>query len=225
MVGVLFQRSASMTEILAFTAEQVCKLTGLSKRQLRYWDDTGFFSPTTIEGARGRPFGRIYSFRDVVGLRVIGDLRNLRGIPLQELRKIGLWLQEQYEAPWSTLRFALNGRRVVFIEPTTALPREASAGSQAAIEVTLEPIAADVRAAASRLAERRKDDLGQIKRNRFVVHNAPVIAGTRIPTRSIWNLHEAGLRLDAILHEYPRLTAKDVRAAIRFEQGRLRAAA
>jgi DNA-binding transcriptional MerR regulator len=207
-----------VANILAFTAEQVCKLTGLTKRQLRYWDDTGFFSPTTIDEFRGRLFGRIYSFRDVVGLRVIGDLRRAHGVPLQELRKIGGWLAEHYDAPWSALRFALSGRRVVFVDPVTGVPREAHDGKQAVMEVTLEPIANDVKAAADKLSERRKEDVGRIVRNRYVVHNTWVVAGTRISTTSIWNFHRAGFDARSIVDEYPRLTAKDVRAAVKFEE-------
>jgi uncharacterized protein (DUF433 family) len=58
-----------MSETLAFTAENVCKLTGLSARQLAYWDATDFFSPELLDEHRRRAFGRLYSFRDVVGLR------------------------------------------------------------------------------------------------------------------------------------------------------------
>lgn len=213
-----------MANILAFTAEQVCKLTGLTKRQLRYWDDTGFFSPTTIDGFRARLFGRIYSFRDVVGLRVIGDLRRVHRVPLQELRKISDWLAAHYDTPWSALRFSLNGRRVVFFDPATGLAREAHDGKQAVIEVTLEPIAQNLELATRKLSERRREDFGHIVRNRYVVHNAWVVAGTRISSASIWNFHRAGFDADAIVREYPRLTVKDVRAAVKFE-GQLRRAA
>ncbi len=211
-----------MSEIVAFTAEQVCRLTRLSARQLTYWDKTEFFSPTTIQGQRA--FSRIYSFRDVVGLRTIGILRNDHQVPLQELRKVGAWLSDHYEAPWSRLRFALNGRRVVFFDPETGEALEAREGRQAAIEVTLQVVADDMSAAAAKLRERTKADLGKISRKRYIVRNAYVIAGTRIPTEGIWNFHRAGYDTNAILYEYPRLTAKDVRAAVTFEKGRHKAA-
>jgi hypothetical protein len=38
-----------MAELLAFTADHVARLTGLSNRQLRYWDDTGFFAPALLD--------------------------------------------------------------------------------------------------------------------------------------------------------------------------------
>ena len=50
-----------------------------------------------------------------------------------------------------------------------------------------------------------------------MVHNAWVVAGTRIPTDAIWNFHRAGYDATAIIKEYPRLKAEDVRAAIEFE--------
>jgi uncharacterized protein (DUF433 family) len=56
------------------------------------------------------------------------------------------------------------------------------------------------------------------------VHNAWVVAGTRIPTEAIWNFHAAGYDAEAIIREYPRLTPDDVRAAIDFESRRHKAA-
>jgi uncharacterized protein (DUF433 family) len=50
------------------------------------------------------------------------------------------------------------------------------------------------------------------------MHNASVIAGTRIPTNAIYDLHHAGFSIPQIVSEYPRLTEKDIRAAIQFEQ-------
>ncbi len=92
------------------------------------------------------------------------------------------------------------------------------------IEMTLEVIANDMAIAASKLRERTKADLGKISRKRYIVRNAYVIAGTRIRTEGIWNFHRAGYDTKAIVYEYPRLTPKDVRAAVRFEQGRRKAA-
>src|SRR4051794_10446481 len=105
-----------MAELLAFTTEHVCRLTSLSVGQVRYWDKTGFFSPTRMDGVR-RAFSRIYSFRDVVGLRTISILRNEHHVPLQQLRRIGEWLRAHHETPWSSLRFGLAGKEIVFFDP------------------------------------------------------------------------------------------------------------
>jgi len=209
-----------MSEILAFTADNVCRLTGLSAHQLSYWDATDFFSPELLDDYRRRAFGRIYSFRDVVGLRTIAVLRNKHRIPLQELRRVGEWLLSHHSTPWSSLRFALSNRKVVFRDPVTEKFVEATGDGQSIIEIDLEPIANDMRSAATRLRERRDDQIGTVVRNRFVVHNAWVVGGTRIPTVAIWNFHEAGYDANDIIREYPRLTLSDVKAAIEFEADR-----
>jgi uncharacterized protein (DUF433 family) len=218
------QGGREMSEIMAFTAEHVCRLTGLSARQLRYWDRTDFFSPTLVDGYRRRPFGRIYSFRDVVGLRTIAILRNNHRVPLQELRRVGAWLSERHDQPWSSLRFALEGRKVVFFDPDADAAVEPRGAGQEVLPVALEPIASEMDRAADGLRQRAPEQLGKIQKNRYVVHNAWVVAGTRIPTSAIWNYHEAGYSAEAIIKEYPRLTAADVQAAVEFEQQRRSAA-
>jgi DNA-binding transcriptional MerR regulator len=207
-----------LPELLAFTSDNVCRLTGLSAHQLRYWDATDFFSPELLDDYSRRAFGRIYSFRDVVGLRTIAVLRNKHRIPLQELRRVGEWLAAHHETPWSSLRFALSGRKIVFAEGGTYV--EPTSGGQTVIEIELEPIASDMHREAQKLRERGQEQIGSVVRNRWVVHNAWVMAGTRIPTEAIWNFHQAGYDYAAIIREYPRLTPEDVRAAVEFEASR-----
>ena len=200
-----------MNALLAYTPDQVCRVTGLTRRQLAYWDDTGFFRPRFA--AEGRRFSRMYGFRDVVGLRTIAKLRTR--LPLQELRRIGAWLNERYEEPWSSLRFFVVGRSVVF-EDTDSL-RGLAGSDQTVLDIRLEEVEHEADVAARRLTERTNEQVGRIVRNRYIQHNAWLIDGTRIPTSAIWNFHEAGYDALAIVSEYPRLTTKDVRAAIEFE--------
>src|SRR5919198_170047 len=68
----------SAVEVLAFSSDQVCRLRDLSPRQVRYWDETRFFSPEYAPGYARAAYSRVYSFRDVVGLSAIGLLRGLR---------------------------------------------------------------------------------------------------------------------------------------------------
>lgn len=208
-----------MPELLGFTTEHVCRLTGLTLRQVRYWDETGFFSPTLVDGVR-RAFSRIYSFRDIVGLRTISILRNQHRVPLQELRRIGEWLHIHYQTPWSSLRFGLAGKAVVFFDPGTGIAVEPRGGEQTVLAIALESIAAEMEKAAQSLRDRKAKEQGQIVRHRYVVHNAFTLAGTRVPTDAVWEFHQAGYSHDAIIKEFPRLTKKDVRAAIAFEAKR-----
>ena len=125
-----------------------------------------------------------------------------------------------HDAPWSSLRFGLSGRRVVFFDPTSGAAIEPRGAGQEVLPIALEPIAHDMHKAAEKLRDRRRNQIGKVSRNRCVVHNAWVVSGTRIPTAAIWRYHEAGYSVAAIIREYPRLTPTDVKAAIRFEKQR-----
>ncbi|MBC7105109.1 MAG: MerR family transcriptional regulator [Firmicutes bacterium] len=57
-----------------FRVKDVLQLTGLTYRQLDYWDRSGFISPS-VAAAAGPGTERLYSFRDVVALKVAKRLR------------------------------------------------------------------------------------------------------------------------------------------------------
>lgn len=80
-------------------------------------------------------------------------------------------------------------------------------------------IAEEVDTAAGELTRRAPEQFGKIVRNRYVMHNVPVVAGTRIPTASIWDFHEAGYVTEAIMREYPTLKVEDIDAALEYERG------
>jgi DNA-binding transcriptional MerR regulator len=90
-----------LTEYGAFSLEQASKLSGTSARQLEYWDETGFFQPQYATENRHRPYSRVYSYRDIVGLRTLAILRNEHHVPLQTLRVVNEWLKRNYATPWS----------------------------------------------------------------------------------------------------------------------------
>src|SRR6187200_291669 len=74
------------TSMEGFTAHQATKFTGCSPRQLRYWDQIGLVRPT-VQGTGGRPgVPRLYSFRDLVALRVVKSLLD-GGMSLQRVRR------------------------------------------------------------------------------------------------------------------------------------------
>lgn len=209
-----------MSVLLAFTADQVCRLTGLSERQLRSWDQSHFFHPQFADEDRRQPYSRVYSFRDVVGLRTIAILRKKYGVSLGELRKVGDWLSKHHEAPWSNLRFYVGGHHVYFEDPEIHQRRAGSQPQQIAFPIEMEAIAEEMESAAEKLRERNPDDVGQIERLRYVHGGAPVLKGTRVPTAAIWSFYQAGYDPEAILREYPALTGEDIRAAISYEEGR-----
>jgi uncharacterized protein (DUF433 family) len=193
-------------------------LTGLSVRQLGYLDRTGFFTPSFATDNRRRPFSRIYSFRDIVGLRTIAKLRSAFGISLQELRKVRPWLEQHHATPWASLRIYVGGKRIFFDDPVTGERMAGRPAGQTAFPVEMAPIVDEVNDEMQKLRLRQPETIGNLARNRHVAHNAWVVAGTRIPTRTIWEFHTAGYDTDAIIGEYPDLSAEDIQEAIRHEE-------
>jgi len=72
-----------------FTSRDVVQLTGISLRQLQWWDERGIVVPAR-EGHR-----RLYSMQDLVEVAVICDLRH-RGFSLQRVRKVVRFLQREF---------------------------------------------------------------------------------------------------------------------------------
>jgi DNA-binding transcriptional MerR regulator len=200
-----------------FTEDDVVRLTGLSRRQLGYWDRTGFFTPENRRTG-GATQVRLYSFRDVAGLKTIARLR--QALPLQELRKVGKWLRDRHDEPWARLRFYIWGRSVYFNDPMTSrLTAARPLGQTARPElIKLDEIVADLAGKVEELRRRPASALGAIEKHRTLLHNEDVISGTRIPTAAIFEFSRAGCSAEQIIDEYPRLTRRDVEAAIEHEK-------
>jgi DNA-binding transcriptional MerR regulator len=77
--------SDSASRADGFRGPQVCALIGITYRQLDYWARTGLLRPS-IADARGSGTQRLYSYTDVVELKVIKQLLDA-GISLQRARR------------------------------------------------------------------------------------------------------------------------------------------
>lgn len=198
--------------IAAFSEDHVYRLTGLSKGRLRYWDRTGFFAPSYADENPRLPFSRIYSFKDIVALRVLEMLRVQNGVPLQHLRKVAHSLSELGDDKWTTTNLWVLNKRVV-LQPAGQLPREVVSG-QYVLPIELKKIVADTANAIQTMRTRPDNAIGQVVKIRGVSRNAWVISGTRIRVDSIKRLDEDGYTVEQIIAEYPDLMADDVRAAL-----------
>ena len=72
-----------------FTSRDVVELTGITPRQLQWWDERGIVVPVR-EGHR-----RLYSFEDLSEVAVICQLRR-KGFSLQRVRKVVRFLQKEF---------------------------------------------------------------------------------------------------------------------------------
>jgi DNA-binding transcriptional MerR regulator len=71
-----------------FTSNQVIALTGITARQLQWWDERGLVVPAR----QGR--NRLYSSDDLAEIAVLSELRR-KGFSLQRVRKIMRFLQKE----------------------------------------------------------------------------------------------------------------------------------
>ena len=204
---------SSKSLIAAYTEDQVERLTGVSQQQLRYWDRTGFFVPTLAYEDRRVPYSRLYTFRDLVSLKVINALRNDAKVPLPHLRKVKDKLAHLGDDVWAKTTLYVLNKRVIFDSPGGE-SREEIVSGQVILQIPLKVVSGSMEQAIKAMGKRNSDSIGKTERKRNVVHNELVVAGTRIPVRSIKSFAEAGYSVDRIRKEYPTLTESDIRAAI-----------
>ena len=196
--------------IRAFSAEHVTKITGMAERTLAYWDRTGFFKPQFASIGEGRALVRVYSFRDLVSLRTLRLLRDRYKVSLQHLRVVLERLSTYSDMPFAELTLRVLGRQVYFDEPETGKTRSVLSGQYELLPMI--SVIKDVERAAQDLTRRKPSDFGKTEQHRNVSHNAKVIAGTRVPVKTIARFIAAGYSTAQILEEYPSLTVEDVEA-------------
>jgi DNA-binding transcriptional MerR regulator len=96
-----------------FTAHQASRFTGCTPRQLRYWDQVGLVRPS-IQRTGGRPgIPRMYSFRDLVALRVVKSLIDA-GLSLQRVRRAWEFLSKRagLDRHLSEVKLVTDGKNV-----------------------------------------------------------------------------------------------------------------
>jgi len=101
----------------AFTSKQACYLSGCTSHQLRYWDKVKLVSPT-IQSSNGKPgVPKLYSFRDIVSLRVIKTLLD-NGMSIQRVRRAWRYLTKNgnLEDQLSNIRLVSDGKTIYTVE-------------------------------------------------------------------------------------------------------------
>lgn len=96
-----------------FGVLQACRLTGCTTHQLRYWDQIGLVPPS-VQSTGGRPgVRRLYSFRDLVALRVVKALLD-GGMSLQRVRRAYKYLRDKagLEEHLAELKLITDGQSI-----------------------------------------------------------------------------------------------------------------
>ena len=92
--GLLFDDDVSpLPSDTGYRGPTACNAAGITYRQLDYWARTGLVEPS-VRGATGSGTQRLYSFRDILLLKVIKRLLDT-GISLQQIRTAVQHLRER----------------------------------------------------------------------------------------------------------------------------------
>jgi len=101
-----------------YRVPDVCKIVGISYRQLDYWTRTGLVRPS-VRDARGSGTQRLYSFQDLALLRIIKKLLDT-GVSLQQVRKAIGTLRSLKEPEVGTT-IVSDGTRIYAVESPEAV--------------------------------------------------------------------------------------------------------
>jgi DNA-binding transcriptional MerR regulator len=98
-------------EEIGYRGPQVCRIVGISYRQLDYWARTDLLTPSLAEAA-GSGTQRRYSYTDLVALKVIKSLLDA-GIALKTARVAIDYLRDHLGGDLATASLVLDGSRSV----------------------------------------------------------------------------------------------------------------
>jgi DNA-binding transcriptional MerR regulator len=96
-----------------YRGPQVCKIVGITYRQLDYWARTNLIRPS-IADAHGSGSQRRYSYRDLVELKVIKSLLDA-GVSLQSARRAIEYLRDNLGEDIASASLVLNGADSVLL--------------------------------------------------------------------------------------------------------------
>jgi DNA-binding transcriptional MerR regulator len=93
-----------------FRGPQACAIVGISYRQLDYWARTGLVRPELKE-AQGSGTQRLYSFTDLVQLRIIKSLLDA-GVALPKIRKAIRFVVDELRTPLEHVTLMSDGKNI-----------------------------------------------------------------------------------------------------------------
>ena len=128
-----------------FTVPQAVRLTGCTAHQLRYWDQVGLVRPSVqrTEGRQGK--ARMYSFRDLVALKVIRSLLD-GGMSLQQVRRAYAFLRQKagLDQHLAGVKLITDGRSIFEVARSDGEMLDALKKGQMAFCVAIDSIARSV---------------------------------------------------------------------------------
>jgi DNA-binding transcriptional MerR regulator len=109
--GLLFTDDLpELREDVGYRGPTACRATGVTYRQLDYWARTGLLEPT-VRNPSGSGTQRLYSFRDILVLKIIKRLLDT-GVSLQQIRVAVTQLRERGVSELAEITLMSDGASV-----------------------------------------------------------------------------------------------------------------
>ena len=140
-----------------FNTKTISRISGLSARQIDYWDRTHFIKPSVSE-ASGYGSVRLYSFNDLIQLKVAKTLMD-KGISLQKIRKAISYLKKNMpgiERPLSELKFLTDGETIFVLTKDNKIIIDTLKSGQLIFSIALGEIVESLKGDVLSLREERK---------------------------------------------------------------------
>jgi len=131
---------------IGYTSSEACRIANITYRQLQYWDKTNLAKPSII-GARGTGTRRIYSFIDLVCLRVTAKLKQ-EGVSLQKMRKSIAYLNENFpeqDRPLADFVFLTDGDHIFVLTENPGVVLDTLRGGQFVLSLAIGYIIQDTK--------------------------------------------------------------------------------
>jgi DNA-binding transcriptional MerR regulator len=153
--GLLFGGAVSpLPDDVGYRGPTACAAAGITYRQLDYWARTDLVRPSVCD-ANGSGTQRLYSYRDLVELKVIKRLLDA-DISLQAARKAIEYLREQLGADLASAHLVLDGGHTVLVQTGDQIVDLLRNGQGVLNIVSLGPVVSDL---ASELHDVGADEL------------------------------------------------------------------
>lgn len=127
--------------LVGFRGPTVCKIVGITYRQLDYWARTGLVVPS-VRDAKGSGTQRLYSFDDLVELRVMKRLLDT-GVSLQRVRQAVEELRRRGRTPGDVT--LLSDGSTVYALDDNAQVIDLLARGQGVFAIALGPVVSQLR--------------------------------------------------------------------------------
>jgi len=140
-----------------FNTNIVCKLTGLTTRQIDYWDRIHFIKPSTRE-ASGYGSVRLYSFTDLVQLKIAKTLKD-KGLSVQKIRKSINYLKKTFpevEKLLAEMRLITDGETIFVLTEDKKVILDTLAKGQMVMSIAIGEIIEELKGEVEKISKERK---------------------------------------------------------------------